>query len=273
MSDKNVKWSLYLCLISFAVVMVFPFLWCLLSSFKTPDQIITIPPTFFAKTYTLGNYIQVLKGGHFFRWYINSIGCALVVTLTVCFFSALSGYAFAKFEFKGKLIIFAFIVSTLMIPMQMLVIPWYYMASGLGLVDTYLGIIFPGLLSAFGIFFMKQSIESVPDSLIEAARIDGTPDFKIFWKIVLPLVKPSLSALAILTFISNWDAFLWPLIVINSPTMKTLPVGLQAFAGAQGINYHLIMAASNLVIVPVIIIYLILQKQIVKSIATSGVKG
>ncbi len=273
MSDKNVKRMMFFALTAFAIIMVFPFVWCLMGSFKTPDQIITIPPTFLSKSYTLNNYIEVLGRGNFLRWYANSIGCAVFVTFTVCFFSSLAGYAIAKFKFAGKKVIFAFILSTMMIPMQMLVIPWYYMAHKLGLVDSYMGIIFPGIVSAFGVYFMKQAMESIPNSLIEAARIDGTSEFRIFWKVVFPLVRPSLAALAILTFISNWDAFLWPLIVINSPAMKTLPVGLQSFAGAQGVNYHLIMTAANLVILPVLALYMILQKQIVKSIATTGVKG
>jgi multiple sugar transport system permease protein len=273
MTDKNVRRLTYTTLILLSIVMVFPFLWSLISSFKTPAEIITIPPQVFAKEYTLNNYLEVFKQGNFLRWYLNSIACALFVTITVCFFGSLAGYSFAKFDFPAKNVIFAFIVSTMMIPMQMLVIPWYYMADALNLVDTYTGIIFPGVISAFGIFYMKQAMETIPKSLIEAARIDGTSEFKIFIKIILPLVKPSLSALAILTFIGNWDAFLWPLIVINSGEMKTLPVGLQAFAGAQGINYHLIMASANLVILPVLGVYIILQKQIVKSIAASGVKG
>ena len=161
----------------------------------------------------------------------------------------------------------------MMIPGEMLVIPWYIMGSYFHLENTYLGIMFPGLISAFGVFLMKQFMEGVPDSLIESARIDGASELKIFFRIVMPLVRPALASLAIFTFVANWDAFLWPLIITNEQQIFTLPVGLQSFAGAHGIQYHLIIAAANLVVLPVLVVFLILQKQIIKGIALSGVKG
>ncbi len=252
--------------------MVFPFVWSLLNSFKQPQEILTLAPKLLPETPTLDNYREVLSRGNFLRWYWNSIVVALLTTLSVCFFSSIAGYSIAKFKYKGKNIIFLLILSTMMIPMEMLVIPWMVTGSYFNLTDTYIGLMFPGLISAFGVFLMKQFMESIPNSLIEAARIDAAGEFKIFWKIILPLVKPGLASLAIFTFIGSWDAFLWPLLITAKDHMKTLPVGLQSFAGAQGIEYHLIIAAANLVVIPVLAMFMVVQKHIIKSVATTGIK-
>lgn len=272
MQDRRLKVIIYILLTLGALLMVFPFLWSLLSSFKPANEILTLEPTLFPTTWTLDNYSEVLKTGSFGAWYANSLIVAFITTISVLFFSSLAGYSLAKFSYAGKDIIFLAILSTMMIPMEMLVIPWFTMASYFGAVDTYVGIMFPGLISAFGVFMMKQFMEGIPDALIEAARIDGASELKIFYRIILPNVKPAMASLAIFSFIASWDAFLWPLIVTTQDTMKTLPVGLQSFAGAQGIQYHLIIAAANLVIIPVLIIFLVLQRQIIKGIATSGIK-
>lgn len=270
--NKGQKILIYVLLSLGGLLMVFPFLWSLLSSFKPPEEILSLTPKLLPQNPTLDNYRQVLQSGQFGKWYLNSLMISAVVTVSVCFFSSLAGYALAKFKFVGRKLVFLTILSTMMIPMEMLVIPWFIMGSYFNLVDTYLGIMFPGLIAAFGVFLMKQFMEGIPDALIESARIDGTSEFKIFYKIILPLVQPALASLAIFTFVGNWDAFLWPLIITSQETMKTLPVGLQSFAGAQGIEYHLIIAAANLVILPVLAIFLIMQKQIIKGIATSGIK-
>jgi len=271
LSTRN-KIIVYTLLIIGALIMVFPFMWSLLSSFKPANEILTLEPSLLPTTWTLDNYREVLDTGNFGAWYTNSLIVAFITTISVLIFSSLAGYSLAKFDYAGKNIIFLTILSTMMIPMEMLVIPWFTIASYFGVVDTYTGIMFPGLISAFGVFMMKQFMEGIPDALIEAARIDGASEFKIFYRIILPNVKPAMASLAIFTFIASWDAFLWPLIVTTQDVMKTLPVGLQSFAGAQGIQYHLIIAAANLVIIPVLIIFLVLQKQIIKGIATSGIK-
>lgn len=273
MGNKKQKIFIYVMLSLLGLCMIFPLLWSITSSFKTPEEILTLHPKFIPANPTLDNYKTVLKSGEFGRWYLNSTIVAVVVTISVCFFSSLAGYSLAKYKYAGKHIIFLTILSTMMIPMEMLVIPWFTMASYMGLTDTYLGIMFPGLISAFGVFLMKQFMESIPDSLIEAGRVDGASEFKIFYRIVLPLVKPALASLAIFTFVSNWDAFLWPMIITTKPTWKTLPVGLQSFAGAHGIEYHLIITAANLIVIPVLIVFIIMQKQIIKGMALSGIKG
>ncbi|MDD2716810.1 MAG: carbohydrate ABC transporter permease [Candidatus Wallbacteria bacterium] len=273
MESKLKKFSIYLALSGIAFLMVFPFLWTILSSFKPPHEIICIPPTFWPKDFTFDNYKEILKAAHFGRWYLNSLVVAGVVTVSVCFFSSLAGYSLAKFEYPYRNTIFYLILSTMMVPMQMLVIPWYILAIHFKLCDTYLGLIIPGLISAFGIFLMKQFMEGIPNSLIEAARLDGAGEITIFTRIILPLVKPSMAALAIFTFTGNWDSFLWPLIMTNSEVMKTLPVGLNGFAGQYGIEYHIIMAAANLVVIPSIVVFIAMQKQIIQGITLSGLKG
>lgn len=265
--------AIYSALILGGLFMIFPFLWSLLSSFKPPEEILTLHPQLLPKNATLDNYRTVLASGNFGRWYLNSLLAAAVVTLSVCLFSSMAGYSLAKYKYAGRKMIFAAILSTMMIPAEMLIIPWFITGTYVGVVDTYLGIMFPGLISAFGVFLMKQFMEQIPDSLIEAARIDGTSEAKIFFRIILPLVRPAIASLAIFTFVSNWDAFLWPLIITNEKTMFTLPVGLQSFAGAHGVDYHLIIAAANLVVIPVLLVFFVMQKQIIKGIALSGVKG
>ena len=255
------------------LLMVVPFLWSLLSSFKPPSEILALQPELLPKNPTLDNYRQVLSTGNFGRWYLNSLVVASITTVSVCLFSSLAGYSLAKYRYAGRKVIFFAILSTMMIPMEMLVIPWFITASYMNMGDSYLGIMFPGLISAFGVFLMRQFMEAIPDAIIESARIDRASELKIFFKIVLPLVRPALASLAIFTFVANWDAFLWPLIITNERTMFTLPIGLQSFAGDAGVQYHLIITAANLVVLPVLVLFFIMQKQIIKGIALTGVKG
>jgi len=250
--------------------MVFPFVWMVSSSLKLPGDIYSlslIPPTF-----TLDNYRQVLEETEYIRWFINSLGIALVTTASVAFFDSLTGYALAKFQFPGKNIIFILILSTLMVPTEMLVIPWYVLAIDLHWTDSYWGIMFPGVISAFGVFLMRQFFSGVPNDLIDAARLDGFSEFRIFWKIAVPQVKPAIAALCIFTFLGNWNAYIWPLIVTRSEEMRTLPVGIAFFSSESGSSFHLIMAAAALATIPVLIVFLIFQRQIIKGIVLTGLK-
>jgi multiple sugar transport system permease protein len=222
---------------------------------------------------TLDNYVTVLSDGRFFRWFVNSIGIATVVTLSNVFFDSLVGYTLAKFEFRGRYIVFIAILSTLMIPTEMLVIPWYIMARNFGWLDTYWGIMFPGMMTAFGTFLMKQFFETVPKDFIEAARIDGLNEFTIWWRIAMPLVTPALSALAIFTFLGNWTAFIWPLIVTTSKELYTVPVGLSSFAVEQSIQWEMIMTGASLATLPTLLVFLALQRYIVRGVVMAGLKG
>ena len=222
---------------------------------------------------TLDNYVTVLSDGRFFRWFVNSIAIATVVTLSNVLFDSLVGYTLAKFEFRGRYLVFVAILSTLMIPTEMLVIPWYIMARNFGWLDTYWGIMFPGMMTAFGTFLMKQFFETVPKDFIEAARIDGLNEFTIWWRIAMPLVTPALSALAIFTFLGNWTAFIWPLIVTTSKELYTVPVGLSSFAVEQSIQWELIMTGASLATIPTLLVFLLLQRYIVRGVVMAGLKG
>jgi multiple sugar transport system permease protein len=263
----------YTVLILLSVVMVFPFFWMLMSSFKDATQI--FHPRIVPEHPTLDNYAAILFSGHYMfpKWFLNSAIVALTTTTSVLFFDSLLGYTLSKFNFPGKRVIFLLIISTLMIPTEMLVIPWYAMSRAMRWGNTYWGVMFPGMISAFGVFLMRQFMTSIPNDLLDAARIDGMGELNIFLKIAMPLVTPALATLAIFNFIGNWNAFLWPLIVASKPRMFTLPVGLANFSGEAGSDWHLIMTGATISMIPLIIIFVIFQKQIVRGIAMTGLKG
>jgi multiple sugar transport system permease protein len=251
--------------------MITPLLFMFSTSLKTASQVydlrlIPAAPTF-------DNYIKVLSDGRFVRWFLNSTLVAVCVTLSNVFFDSLVGYTLAKFQFRGRYLIFIAILSTLMIPTEMLVIPWYLMSAQLGWIDSYWGIMFPGMMTAFGTFLMKQFFETVPDDFLEAARVDGLNEFTIWWKIAMPMVAPAISALAIFTFLGNWTAFFWPLIVTNSRELYTLPVGLSSFAVEQSIQWEMIMTGAALATIPTLIVFLVLQRYIVRGVMLAGLKG
>jgi len=253
------------------VIMVTPLLFMLSTSLKDASQVYDL--RVIPEAPTLDNYIEILGDGRFTRWLINSTVVALIVTLSNVFFDSLVGYTLAKFRFRGRYIVFIAILSTLMIPTEMLVLPWYLMASQFGWIDSYWGIMFPGMMTAFGTFLMKQFFEGVPDDFLEAARIDGLNEFNIWWKIAMPLVTPALSALAIFTFLGNWTAFFWPLIVTTSAELYTLPVGLSSFAVEQSIQWEKIMTGASIATLPTLIIFLFLQRYIVRGVMLAGLKG
>lgn len=253
------------------LLMITPLLYMFSTSLKSAGQVydlrlIPLAPSF-------DNYIKVLSDGRFMRWFLNSALVATTVTLSNVFFDSLVGYTLAKFEFRGRYFIFLAILSTLMIPTEMLVIPWYLMSSQLGWLDSYWGIMFPGMMTAFGTFLMKQFFETVPDDFLEAARIDGLNEFEIWWKVAMPLVMPAISALAIFTFLGNWTAFFWPLIVTTSKELYTLPIGLSSFAVEQSIQWELIMTGAALATIPTLLVFLVLQRFIVRGVMLAGLKG
>jgi multiple sugar transport system permease protein len=253
------------------VIMVTPLLFMISTSLKDASQVYDL--RVIPEAPTLDNYIEILGDGRFTRWLINSTIVAVIVTLSNVFFDSLVGYTLAKFRFRGRYIVFIAILSTLMIPTEMLVLPWYLMASQFGWIDSYWGIMFPGMMTAFGTFLMKQFFEGVPDDFLEAARIDGLNEFTIWWKIAIPLVTPALSALAIFTFLGNWTAFFWPLIVTTSAELYTLPVGLSSFAVEQSIQWEKIMTGASIATLPTLIIFLFLQRYIVRGVMLAGLKG
>ncbi len=254
-----------------AVVMFFPFLWMLLSSFKPLAEIFRF--NIIPHSWTLGNYRDVLLDSHFPRWFLNSVVVAGISTISVLFFCSLVGYTLTRLRFPGRNLIFILILSTLMVPTEMLVIPWYVMSTRYGWVNTFWGLAFPGLIPAFGVFLMRQFFQTLPRDLFDAGRVDGVSEFGLFWRVGLPLVRPGLAALGIFNFVGNWNAFLWPLIIAKSPSMRTIPVGVALFSGEASTQWNLIMAASAMAILPVLIVFFIFQKQIIEGVVLTGVKG
>lgn len=263
---------LHTVLIIGSVLMVFPFIWMFLSSFKTNTEIVNIDFNIFPSKWTLSHYIEVITELELTRAYLNSIIVSLSITFLVLFSSVAGGYLFAKLKFRGKESLFFYILTALMMPPQLVIAPLYFMFGRVGLLNTYIALIAPFAISAFGIFLMRQFIRGIPDSLIDAARIDGASDFRIYYKIIIPLTKAAMSVIAILTFIWSYDALVWPLVVVNTNDMKTLPLVLAHYNAAQGGYPGQSMAAAALVILPMIIIYIFFQKDFIKGMSMTGVK-
>ncbi len=269
--NKYYKVFVYIFLTVIGFTMIFPFLWMLSTSLKTGTDIYS--PSIIPKTVTLKNYINVIENSNFLLWFKNSIIVATITTVSVLCFDTLVGYTFSKLHFRGKKLLFIMILSTLMIPTEMLIIPWYMMSTTYGWLNSYWSLLFPGLTSAFGIFMMRQFFMGVPDDILEAGRIDGLTEPGIFLRAAMPMVKPAMSALAIFTFLGNWNAFLWPVIAVDKTDIYTLPVGLAMFSGESYNQWDLVMAAASLATIPVLIIFFFFQKQIIQGIHMTGLKA
>lgn len=265
---QYIRWLL---LFAGGVLMVMPLVYMMSTSFKFPFEVYNL--NLIPEEPTLENYTYVLRDGRFLQWFLNSLIVATLTTISSVFFDALVGYTLCKYRFRGRYIVFIAILSTLMIPTEMLVIPWYLMSQQFGWLDTTWGILFPGLMSAFGVFLMKQFFETVPDDFIEAARIDGLNELEIWWTIALPLVRPALAALAIFVFLGNWTAFIWPLIVTTSQDMYTLPVGLTTFSVEQAVEWELVMTGAAISVLPTLLVFLIFQRFIIRGVVMAGLKG
>jgi multiple sugar transport system permease protein len=265
---QYIRWLL---LFAGGVLMVMPLVYMLSTSFKYPFEVYNL--NLVPEEPTLENYTYVLSDGRFLQWFTNSLVIATLTTLSNVLFDSLVGYTLCKFRFRGRYIVFIAILSTLMIPTEMLVIPWYLMSQQFGWLDTTWGIMFPGLMTAFGVFLMKQFFETVPDDFIEAARIDGLNELQIWWTVAMPLVKPALAALAIFVFLGNWTAFIWPLIVTNSQEMYTLPVGLTTFSVEQAVEWELIMTGAAISVLPTLVVFLVFQRFIIRGVVMAGLKG
>jgi putative chitobiose transport system permease protein len=264
----------YLILGIIALAMLFPLFWLLSTSLKSPTEDIFGSPLQILPTQpTLANFLSVWQNYPFGRYLFNS---TIVASLTVGFnllFCALAAYPLARLNFRGRDLLLALIVATLMIPFQIVMIPLYILTVQFGLRNTYLGVIFPGLASAFGIFLLRQAFQGVPKELEEAARIDGCTELGIWWHIMIPAVRPALATLAIFVFIGAWSDFLWPLIVLDQPDYFTLPLGVAKLASALDFDWRLIAAGSMISITPIILLFVFLQRYIIPTEAGSGVKG
>jgi multiple sugar transport system permease protein len=264
---------LYAALIAGLVLMVGPFVWMILGSFKTTGELRRLPPTFLPEDPTTANYDELFDRLDFPRYFFNSMVVALFVTAGNLLFCSMLGYALAKLEFPGKRVLFTLMLGTLMVPSIVTFMPLFVLVSNMNLVNTHAGLILPFLVGAFGAFLMRQFIDGIPDELLDAARIDGAGEYRIFFRIILPLCGPALATLAILTFLGSWNAFLWPLVVASTEDMYTLPVGVALFSiGQQQSDVALQMAAAAVVVLPVVILFFAVQRFIVQGIATTGIK-
>ena len=264
----------FLVLLVGAVWMLLPLVWMLSTSLMPLSEAIKIPPVWFAPSkYSLDNYMYVWGQVGFARFFLNSTFVAIVITLAQLLTSCMAGFAFARYEFPGRTVIFIIIISTMMIPFQVIMIPLFIMMARLHLVNTIWGMIIPAIVTAFGIFMMRQFMMSVPKSLLEAARIDGASEPFIFARIMLPLCQPAIAALAIFAFLGSWDNYLWPLIIINSKEYWTLPIGMSRFTEQYISQTHLLMAGASIMFLPVLIVFLLMQRNFIEGITLTGLKG
>lgn len=274
------KWLtalLYLALVLAGLFFVIPVLWTVISSLKPENDIQSYPPHWIPNPFTTESYRTVLSSYPYLRWMLNSIVISVLGTVGILICSTLAAYALARFQFGGRRLLFQLIIVMLLIPIQAYVIPLYLMSARGHLLNTYPGLILPLIANVTSIFILHAFFKELPDELEQAARIDGAGEFRIFWQIMLPLSKPALSTVAILTFIANWNQFLWPLIAVRKDDMMPLPVAISRYWGAVNQNasfqYGTALAACAMAVVPTIVVYLALQRYFVEGIANSGIKG
>ena len=266
--------ALYALMSGIAVLMLLPLLWLVSTAFKSPtEHIFEFPPRFLPQQPTFNNFGEVWRANPFGTYFFNSILIAVITVVVNLLFCSLAAYPLARLVFRGREVIFSLIVSTILIPFQIIMIPLYILTVQLGLRNTYLGIIFPSLASAFGIFLMRQAFQGVPKELEEAARIDGCSELGIWWNVMMPAVRPALVTLAIFVFIGSWSDFLWPLIVLDREELYTLPLGVARLAGSFSLDWRLIAAGSVISIAPIVAFFVFAQSYIVPTESGSGVKG
>ncbi len=274
---KRFSWGrllLWLILGVGSIVMLAPFYWSVASSFKTKAEIAVYPPTWIATHPTLDNWISLnhLSTGSFSIFFRNSIFLSTVITILVLFTSSLTGYVFAKLNFRGRDKVFYAVLAMMVVPFSITLIPSYALMVQFKWVDNYLALIVPILFNPFGIFLMRQFMHTIPDELLDAARIDGASEFQIFFKIIVPLCKSGLSALGIFTFVAQWDNFLWPLVILQSVNKYTIPLGLAQFRGLTGVSVGPLCAAATLAVIPVLIVYFFAQRSFIEGITLSGMR-
>jgi multiple sugar transport system permease protein len=262
-------------LVLLALVFALPLLFMLVTSFKTRAEAAGTPPTWIPDVVTTQAYERILAAAEtpVFRWFVNSMVAALANSLLVVATAALAAYPLARMEFRGKRLVFALIVGTLFIPPVILTVPNYLIVGELRWLDSLLAVIVPTAASAFGVFFLRQFFLGLPRELEEAALIDGANRFTVFWRIILPLSKPALVTLGLLAFLTNYNDFLWPVYVLFSPEVQTLPAGLATLQSANSVRYDLLMAGAVVASVPVLLLYLASQRYIIEGVSRAGVKG
>lgn len=270
---KIQSFSLNAILLLFSIITVLPFLWMLASSFKTNAEISALNQSFFPQNPTVANYINAVNKMDFLRYFANSLVYALALSLITIYTSAISGFVLSKYRFRGRQLLFGMILSTMMVPGVVTIIPRYSMMQTLGWLNKFQSLIVPSLFTSFGIFMMRQSCSTIPDEILEAARIDGANEFYIFHWIAIPMLRNAISSMAIFQFLWAWEDYLWPYLMIRSESKQLLSIALNMFSGRYSTDYAGLFAATSIAIIPVIICYLIFQKRFIEGIASSAVKG
>lgn len=268
-------WSrsgLYLFLGVTSFFMVVPFVWVFLTSFKLSSEIVTETPKLFPTTWTLENYLKLPKVAPFLRFFLNSIIVSGVSTIFIALGSAACGYVFAKYRFRGRDFLFSLVISTILIPLQTYIVPLYLLTWKLGWINSYQGLIFPLIIMSSGIFFLRQNIMSIPDELIDASRVDGASEWRVFLSIILPLSVSPIAAISIVNWVYTWSLFIWPLIVANSTDMFTMELGLMYFQREYAVDYGGVMAACVITLLPVLGVFLAFRTRIIEGVAFTGMK-
>ena len=266
-------WLVNGALVGVAVIAVFPLAWMVAASVMAPGEASTSPPPLVPSAPTLASYHELFTRGHVARNLANSLGLAVAATALSLGFNVTAGYAFAKLRFAGRDLLWRLLLGVMLIPSQVAMIPLFLMLKQVGLVNSYAGVLIPALANVFGIFLVRQYALAVPDELLEAARIDGAGELRIFWSIVLPVLRPILVTLAVFAFLGSWNDFLWPLIVLTDDTRQTLPVALAALAREHAADNELMMAGAVVTVVPVLAVFLALQRYYLQGLLSGSVKG
>lgn len=258
-------------LTALALLVLIPLVWTVLGSFKNQTELAQRPPTLIPQSWHPENYTDALTGFDVLRYLTNSVIVVVVATLLTLAVNSMAAYALSRYNFRGRNLLFLVTLATIMIPLQVILIPVYQVTASLGLTNSLWGVILPAIATPTGVFLLRQYMLTLPDELIDSARIDGAREFTIFWRVVLPLCKPALAVLAIFSVLWRWNDFLWPLVVTNERT-RTLPVALQRFASQEVVPFNLVLAIAVVSMIPVLICFLIFQRQIVQGIASTGMK-
>ncbi|PWW39987.1 MULTISPECIES: carbohydrate ABC transporter permease [Paenibacillus] len=268
-----VKIFIYSLLSVAAVVWLLPVLWVVISSLKTNSDLYSFPPKLWPQPITFEHFKEAFRKGDFGLYFMNSTIVTVSSTLLLLLINSMAGFALAKYRFRGSAIILIAFVSTLMIPIEVIMIPIFKVLSALGLYNSLLAIIIPPAATPTGVFLMRQYLLSVPDELLEAARMDGAGEWKIYWSIILPIAKPILAVLAIFSFMWRWDDFVWPLIAISDPSKYTIQLALSNFIGEYNVDWGSLLAMSVITMLPVLIVFMVFQRYFVSGMITSGMKG
>ena len=266
------KAGVYALLILLSIIVLFPILWIALSSFKPGSELFHYPPSLFPERFTFENYTQALGKADFATYFKNSAIVTIASTIITVIINTMAGYVFAKYHFRGGNAIFLFFICTMMLPLEVLMIPIFQMVKNMGMYNNFWGLIIPPAATPMGVFMVRQYFYSVPNELLEAARIDGASETRIFVRLMLPIAKPVMSVLAIFSFMWRWNDYMWPLLVIRDPKLYTVQLALANFNGEYSVDWNSLLSMSVITMIPVLVVFLIFQKQFIRGMVTSGMK-